>query len=92
MIDPYTGKRGPSLRAVNDKMKEARRMYAAGNYRRAAKLVRDAFLAAQHIRAWEAQQYAERMKLTLDTMEEINGLTKALVEKHREGKDAAGKE
>ena len=87
MIDPRTGKRGPNLWLVNQKLSTARRLYAAGNYRRAAKLVRVAFSEAQQVKAYETQQYIEKITPVVDTMEQINELTKALVEKHREGKD-----
>lgn len=86
MIDPRTGKRGPTIWLVNQKLSTARRLYAAGNYRRAAKLARTAFHEAQQVKAWETQEYVNKIAPVVDCMEGINELVKALVEKHREGK------
>lgn len=85
MTDPRTCKRGPSMWAVNNKMKEARRMYAAGNYRRSAKLMAEAFHMVEQIKAYETKQYIDRITPVVEAMEGMNELGKELVAKKREG-------
>ena len=54
----------------------ARRLYAAGNFRAAAKRCRRAFLLSQAVREKETKAYAEKMAVVLGDMEQINELVK----------------